>query len=122
MLHFNSLAIGLLAVISIAPTAQAVTPIATSAAIGQPAANLHADAAIIFGIKFPTPQSQPVIIETPRYPEPIYREVSRGHHQQFSKHGHHHGNQVEYRQHHDNHNYNHRENHHEDRHENRHEH
>jgi hypothetical protein len=93
MLSFNSLAIGLIAVIAIAPTAQAFTSVASPAAIDQPAANLQADAAIIFGIKFPQPRSQPqpvVIIESPRYPEPIYREVSRDSHQEFSKHGKHH--------------------------------
>jgi hypothetical protein len=101
MLQFHSLAIGLVAVISMAPSAQAFTPVANPAAIDQPAANLQADAAIIFGIKFPQPRSQPqpvVIIETPRHPEPIYREVSRGGHQEFSKHGHHHGKHAEYHQ------------------------
>jgi hypothetical protein len=91
MLSFNSLAIGLVAIIAIAPTAQAFTPVASVAAIDQPAANLQADAAIIFGIKFPQPRSQPqpvVIIETPRYPEPIYREVSRDDDQRFGKRSH----------------------------------
>ncbi len=119
MLNFNSLAISLIAVIAISPTAQAFTSVA-SQAIDQPAPNLQADAAIIFGIKFPQPRSQPqpvVIIETPRHPEPIYREVARDSHQEFSKYGHH-GKQHKHHQgRNDDHNQYQRGNHHEDRHE-----
>jgi hypothetical protein len=120
MLNFNSLVIGLLTVIAIAPTAQAFTPVATTAAIDQPATNLQADAAIIFGIKFPQPRSQPqpvVIIETPRQPEPIYREVSRDDHQEFSKHGHHGKHHKHHKGRGDKHNQYQRGNRHEDRHE-----
>jgi hypothetical protein len=122
MLNFNPLAISLVAVISMAPQSQAFTSVA-SPEIDQPAANLQADAAVIFGIKFPQPRSQPqpvVIIETPRYPEPIYREVSRDDHQEFSKHGHHGKHHKHHKGRDNNHNQYQRGNHHEDRHEHRH--
>ncbi len=90
MIHFNSLAISLLAVISIAPASQAFTPIAHPPAIEQPAANLQAQLTIIIGNPAPIPQT--VVVETiRRQPEPVYRvpsrwEISRDRHEEFSRH------------------------------------
>ncbi len=86
MLHFNSLAIGLVTAISIAAPAQAFSPV-SPVEISQPASNLQAQLTIIFGN--PAPQPQPVVIETQRYPAPIiYREVSRDPRPDFSKRDH----------------------------------
>jgi hypothetical protein len=87
MIHFNSLAISLLTVISMAPASQAFT---NAPAISQPAANLQAQLTIIIGSPAPIPQT--VVIETVRrQPEPVYRvpsrwEISRDRHEEFSRH------------------------------------
>ncbi len=87
MRHFNSLVVGFVTAISIAAPAQAFSPAISPAEINQPAANLQAQLTIIFGN--PAPRSQPIVIETQRYPQPvIYREVSRDPRPEFYKRGH----------------------------------
>jgi hypothetical protein len=87
MLHFNSLVVGLVTAISIAAPAQAFSPVISPVEISQPDSNLQAQVTIIFG--HPAPRSQPIVIETRRYPEPfIYREVSRDPRPEFGKRGH----------------------------------
>ena len=75
MLHVQSLAICLVAAISLTPAAQAVTP-THPPALNQPAKDLHAQLTIIIGGN-PIPYPQPIIIERSRYPEPVYRESVR---------------------------------------------
>jgi hypothetical protein len=113
MLQFNSLAIGLAAVLSISPVAGAFTPIGTTTTDApQPAANLHAQVRVNvdIGIGSPPsrqpqrviyvesrPQQNVIVVERDRHSEPEdYRgnsrwAESRGRHQGFSKHGRSHG-------------------------------
>lgn len=87
MLHFNSLVVAFVTAISIAAPAQALSSVISPAEISQPDSNLQAQLTIIFGN--PAPRSQPIVIETQRYPEPvIYREVSRDPRPEFVKRGH----------------------------------
>jgi hypothetical protein len=77
MRHLNSLAIGLLAVISIVPAAQAFTPVSNSPTIEQPAQNLQAQLTINVGIGLPAPQQRTIIVETqPRPRNVIFVETS----------------------------------------------
>jgi hypothetical protein len=112
MQKFNSLAIGLLAVISIAPTAGAVAPINNAPQSAQPAGNLYAQVSINVGIGInpqPRPQQRVIVVESAPRPQPnviivetsnrgseSYRgrsswAESRGRHEGYYKHGHSHG-------------------------------
>ena len=107
MLQLNSLAIGLVAVLSIAPTANAFTPI-DNISLAQPAANLHAQVNINIGIgsqpyqqpqrvivveSAPRPQQNVIVVEKYRRSESEnYRDnsrwaESRGRYGKYSKHG-----------------------------------
>lgn len=95
MRHLNSFAIGLIAIISIAPAAQAFTPISHPPVISQPAQNLQAQLTINVGIGVPAPQQRVIVVETqprPRnvilvetsYPQQIERRYER--YERYSKH------------------------------------
>jgi hypothetical protein len=71
MRHLNSLAIGLIAIISIAPAAQAFTPISHSSVIEQPAQNLQAQVTINVGIGLPAPQQRVIVVETQPRPRSV---------------------------------------------------
>lgn len=70
MRHLNSFAIGLIAIISIAPAAQAFTPISHPPVISQPAQNLQAQLTINVGIGVPAPQQRVIFVETQPRPQP----------------------------------------------------
>jgi hypothetical protein len=84
MQKINSLAIGLLAVIAIAPAAGAFTPIDNAPTSAQPAGNLHAQVSINVGIGInpqPRPQQRVIVVESAPRPQPnviIVESSNRG--------------------------------------------
>jgi hypothetical protein len=81
MLQFNSLAIGLVAVISIAPASQAFTSISQTSLLvqQQPARNLQAQLSINVGIGAPPPQQKVIVVESSRRPQPNVIVVETSH-------------------------------------------
>lgn len=73
MQKINSLAIGLVAVIAIAPTAGAFAPIDNAPQSAQPAENLHAQVSINVGIGVnpqPYRQQRVIVVESAPRPQP----------------------------------------------------
>jgi hypothetical protein len=70
MKQFNSLAIGLVAVIAIAPTAGAFAPTDNAPQNERPAANHHAQVNVNVGIGIGQPRPQPRVIVVESEPQP----------------------------------------------------